>query len=262
MDLKLNGRVAIVTGASYGIGKGIARGFAEEGVKLSICARGEEKLRRVTGELEGMGAEVLPVVADVLNTEDIDRMVEQTLERYGHVDILVNNAGGMVRGTFAEASDEDWAHGMGLNLFSYIRFCRKVVPSMREKRWGRIINISSTWGHQPGVTPVYNTSKAGVIAMSKSLSNELAPDNILVNCVCPGGIITPAWVDTAEILARKRGTTWQDEIKKLADEWTVLGRFGEVEEVTDLVVFLASERASYITGACINIDGGNTRSIL
>lgn len=262
MDLKLQGRVAIVTGASYGMGESIARGFAQEGVKLAICARGEEKLKQVAAELESSGAEVLPVVTDVTKVEDIDRMVKRTLERYGRVDILVNNAGGMVRGKFGEADDSAWQTGMELNVYSIVRFCRCVIPSMRERKWGRIINISSVWGHQPGVTPVYNASKASALSLSKSLSNELAPDNILVNCVCPGGVETPAWIDTAKILAKKRGTTWQEEINKLARQWAVLGRYAQPEEVADVVIFLASDRASYITGACINVDGGSTKSMV
>lgn len=262
MDLKLEGKVALVTGASYGIGEGVARGLAQEGAKLSICARGEEKLKRVASELEAAGAEVFPVVADVVRKDDIDRMVKGTLDRYGHVDILVNNAGGMARGAFTETGDEDWQRGMELNLYSIVRFCRGVISSMRERKWGRIVNISSVWGHQPGVPPIYNAAKAGIISLSKSLSNELAPDNILVNCVCPGAFLTPAWIEMAKILAQKRGTTWQEEIKKLADRWTVLGRFGNVEEVADVVVFLTSEKASYITGACINVDGGSNKSML
>ncbi len=262
MDMKLRGKVALVTGASYGIGESIARGFAQEGVRLAICARGEEKLRKLASELEGMGVDVLAVTCDVTSGEDIDDMVKQTLDRYGRVDIQVNNAGGMVRGRFFDTSDEDWQHGMELNLYSIVRFCRGVVPGMQERKWGRIINIASVWGHQPGVTPIYNVAKAGILSLSKSLSNELAQDNILVNSVSPGGIVTPAWIEAAKGLARKRGTTWQEEIDKLARQWCVLGRYGEAEEVADMVVFLASERASYITGACINVDGGATKSMI
>jgi 3-oxoacyl-[acyl-carrier protein] reductase len=262
MDLGLKGKVALVTGASYGIGEAIATGLAQEGVKLAICARGEEKLKRVSAKMENLGAEVLWVVADVLEPEDIDRMVKQVLDAYGQIDILVNNAGGMVRGTFAKASVEDWQRGIDLNLFSTIHFCQKIVPDMKERKWGRIINVASVWGHQPGVTPIYNTVKGAIITLSKSLSNELAPDNILVNAVCPGGIVTPAWIETAEILAQKRGTTWQEEIGKLGEDWAPLRRFGNAEEVANVVVFLASEKASYLTGISINIDGGTTKSIL
>lgn len=262
MDLKLKGKVAIVTGASYGMGQSIAKGLALEGVKLAICARGEEKLKAVSSELESMGAEVLAVTADVLKVEDIDSFVRKTLDKYGHVDILVNNAGGMVRGKFMEAKQADWQLGLELNVFSIIHCCHRVIPGMRARKWGRIINLASVWGHQPGVTPVYNMVKAAVISVSKSLSNELAADNILVNAVCPGGIITPAWIETAEIVAQKRGTTWQEEIRKLGVTWAPLGRFGDAEEVADMVVFLASERASYITGTSINVDGGTTKSMI
>lgn len=260
MDMKMRGKIAIVTGASYGIGEGIARALAQEGVNLAVCARGEEKLKGVSAELKSSGVEVLPVIADVMKVEDIDRMVNQTLDRYGHIDILVNNAGGMVRGTFMETDKESWQRGIDLNLYSTIHFCQRVIPSMRERKWGRIINIASVWGHQPGKMTIYNTVKSGLIIISKSLSNELAPYNILVNAICPGGIVSPAWIETAEILAKKRGTTWQEEIKKLGEKWAPLGRFGSAEEVANLVVFLASERASYITGTSISIDGGQTQS--
>ena len=262
MDLELKGKVALVTGASYGIGAAIAKGLAQEGVKLAICARGQERLKQVSAELEASGVEVLSLVADVLKPGDIDTMVEQVLAKYGQVDILVNNAGGMVRGTFAKASVEDWQLGIDLNLYSTIRVCQKIIPGMRQKKWGRIINVASVWGHQPGATPIYNTVKGAIITLSKSLSNELAADNILVNAVCPGGIITPAWIETAEILARKRGTTWQEEISKLGRDWAPLGRFGTAEEVANVVVFLASAKASYMTGVAVNIDGGTTKSIL
>lgn len=262
MDLELKGKVAIVTGASYGIGEGIARGMAAEGVKLAICARGEEKLEKVAGELKDVGAEVVAVAADVLKPDDIERVFQGAMDAFGGVDILVNNAGGMVRGNFSQTGDDDWRLGMDLNLNSIIRFCRLVIPGMQERRWGRIINISSVWGHQPGVSTVYNAAKAAVISLGKSLSNELALDNVLVNSVCPGGIVTPAWIEMAEILAKKRGTTWQEEIDKLAKKWTGMGRYGTVEEVADTVLFLASEKASYITGACINVDGGNTKSMI
>lgn len=262
MDLKLKGKVAIVTGASYGIGEAIAKGLAQEGPKLAICARGEEKLMRIAAELKGMGAEVLPIQADVMKTDDVDRVVRETIGSFGRIDILVNNAGGMVRGTFAQAKDEDWQQGIELNVYSIIHFCQKVIPGMRERNWGRIINIASVWGHQPGVTPVYNVTKAAVLSLSKSLSNELGSSNVLVNCVSPGGIISPAWIQAAENLAKKRGTTWQEEIQKLGENWAVLRRFGNVEEIADVVVFLASERSSYITGACINVDGGATKSMI
>lgn len=260
MDMKLRDKVAIVTGASYGIGEGIAKALAQEGVKMSICARGEEKLNNLAKELEGMGVEVLPVKADVTKVEDIEGMVKRTLDKFGRIDILVNNAGGMVRGLFMQADRESWQKGIDLNLFSTIHFSQLVVPSMRERKWGRIISISSVWGRQPGKMAIYNMVKSAIISLTKTLSTELAADNILVNAVCPGGIISPAWIETAEILAKKRGTTWQEEINKLGEKWAPLRRFGNTDEVGDLVVFLASERASYITGVSIPIDGGQTQS--
>jgi 3-oxoacyl-[acyl-carrier protein] reductase len=254
MELGLRGKVAIVTGGSRGIGKATVLDFAREGCKVAFSARGEETLRATAQEVKALGAEVLPVAADMTRTDDIERLVQETVATFGSVDILVNNVGGSRGGLTWDTPDEDWAEVLYLNLFAAIRTARLVIPEMRKRGGGRIINISSIYGRESGGAMTYNAVKASMNSWSKSLAKQLAKDNILVNVVAPGSILFP-------------GGVWerrQKENPQFIDNFVrtdmPLGRFGRPEEVAAMVVFLASERATLMTGACVNVDGCQSRS--
>ncbi len=258
MDLGIKGRVAIVAASSKGLGKASAMALAEEGVKLTICARGEADLKSAADEIGGKtGAEVLPVVTDVTLKDNVNKLVQATLERYGQIDILVNNAGGpppVV--SFLDVSDEGWQDSIGLNLISTINMCRAVVPHMKDRKWGRIVNIMSVSVKQPldGLL-LSNVSRMGVIGFSKSISNELAADNITVNTVCPGPIMTDRVKNMTQARAKNEGKT-PEEILVSYSSVIPMRRIGEPRELGSLVAFLASELASYITGTAVQVDGG------
>lgn len=251
MDLGLTGRVAIVTGGSYGIGRAVAQSLLQEGAKVAICARHAEQLEHTAKEL---GPEVLAVQADMSKTADITALFEQTLGKFGKLDILVNNAGGIHLSQLLDLPDEAWQENIDVNLFGVIRCSRAAIPPMRKQKWGRIINISSIFGKQPGAGMIdYNATKAAVISLSKTLADELAKDNVLVNVVCPGPVRTPLWENAAKIINPKDP---EGMMTGFAAANIPIGRFGWPEEVASLVTFLASERASFITGAAYDIDGG------
>lgn len=254
MDFGLRGKVALVTGGSRGIGRATVHDFAREGCKVAFSARGLEALRATEQEVKDLGTEALGVQADMTSTADIEQLVNQTAERFGGVDILVNNVGGSRGGQTWDTTDEDWAEVLYLNLFAAVRTARLVIPLMRKSGWGRIINITSIYGREAGGAMTYNAVKASMNSWSKSLSKQLAKDGILVNVVAPGSVLFP-------------GGSWerrQQENPVFIDNFVrtemPLGRFGRPEEVAAMVVFLASDRASLMTGACINVDGCQSRS--
>jgi 3-oxoacyl-[acyl-carrier protein] reductase len=263
MDFGIKDKVAIVAASSKGLGKAVALGLAREGVKLTICARGKDELEKTADEIiKETSVEVLPIPADVSRTEDIHKVVTRTLDKYSRVDIMVNNAGGPPPGTFHDFSLDDWQKAVELNLFSTIAFCGKVLPRMKENNWGRIVNITSMSVKQPvdGLI-LSNTVRAGVVGLSKTLSNEFAPFNITVNNVCPGRIHTDRITQLANDRAKKEGKSFEEVISAMEQDIPV-GRIGRPEELANLVVFLASERASYITGTTIQVDGGVTKGIM
>ncbi|MEE8291874.1 MAG: SDR family oxidoreductase [Candidatus Tectomicrobia bacterium] len=254
MELGLHGKVAIVTGGSRGIGRAIVLDLAREGCQVAFSARGEEQLKATAQEVTELGATALPIQADMTNADDVERLVEETVATFGGVDILVNNVGGSRGGMTWETSDEDWEGVFFLNLFAAVRTARQVIPVMRQRGGGRIINISSIYGRESGGAMTYNASKASMISWSKSLAKQLAQEGILVNVIAPGSILFPggSW--------ERRQNENPEFIANFVKMEMPLGRFGRPEEVSPMVVFLASQRASLMTGACINVDGCQSRS--
>jgi 3-oxoacyl-[acyl-carrier protein] reductase len=261
MDLGLKGKVAIVAGASQGMGRAIAYGFAAERAKVTICARGEAKLKETAeGIRSKTGGDVLPVVADMARLEDVKNLVARTAEKFGRIDIAVTNAGGPPFGEFMKLTEEDWEGAFRLSFLSALRFVREAVPHMRKVGSGRVINITSYGVKEPiqGLV-LSNAMRSGVHGMAKTLSRELAKDNILVNSVCPGRIDTERH-HNLNVARAERLKKPLEEINKQMKGEVPLGRYGAPEEVADLVLFLASDRASYLTGTTIQIDGGLVRT--
>lgn len=255
MDLRLTDKVAIVTGSSRGIGKAIAVGLGAEGCRVTICARDASVLEQTAAELRQSGAKVLAVTADLTRPEGIARVVEEAVRAFGRIDILVNNVGGgRGLGPFLETPDAAWQAAVDLTLLPAVRFSRLVVPEMQKVGGGVIVYITSIWGRESGGTPAYNAVKAAEISLAKALATELAPLNIRVNSVAPGSIYFPGGSWDRRLKADPEGIT---QFMKAAIPF---GRFGKPEEIADVVVFLCSERASWVTGACINVDGGQSRS--
>jgi len=265
MDLGIKDKVAIVSGASKGIGKAIALELAREGCKVTLCARGQEDLQDAASEVGEVGyASAVPT--DVTKAEEVEKLVGETIDRHEGIDILVNNAGGVGRpATFEELSDEEWFEALDLNLLSAVRLTRAVLPYMRQRGWGRIINVASESGIQPDpFMPHYNASKAALINFTKSLSKAYGPEGILVNVVSPAFVMTPLVEGMLVDEAEKRGTSAEEAEAAFLEENRpniVVGRAGTSEETAAVVAFLASERASFVSGANYRVDGGSVASI-
>jgi NAD(P)-dependent dehydrogenase (short-subunit alcohol dehydrogenase family) len=253
MDLGLRGKVAIVTGGSDGIGRAVAHRLAAEGARVAICARREPELRETAQQIAAAtGGEVLAVPADVTQAADLERLVSAAVERFGQLDILVNNAGTSAAGPVATTSDEAWQQDLDLKLMAAVRTIRLAVPHMQRGGGGAIVNITTVSGKAPAAASVpTSVSRAAGIALTKAASKELAADRIRVNTVCLGTIKSMQWVRRAQAQGRDLDAYYAEVGKAIP-----LGRVGEAEEVADLVAFLVSARAAFITGASVNIDGG------
>jgi len=258
MDLELNGKIAVITGGSVGIGLAVAKGLAAEGVNLVLCARNED---RVVGEAQGIatefGVKTLGVVADVTQAGDIDRLVAKVESEFGGVDILINNAGTGSNEKIMTAPDEKWQYYWDLHVMAAVRLSRGLVPLMRPRAGGVIINNASICAKQPlDYEPIYNVTKAALMMFSKNLSEEVIGDGIRVNCINPGLILTPDWIKTAKQLTAGTDTTWEEHLQQIASENTPIKRFASPEELAHFFVFLCSPRASYCVGSTYYVDGG------
>jgi 3-oxoacyl-[acyl-carrier protein] reductase len=262
MDLGLANKVAIITGGSEGIGKAAAHRMAEEGARVVIVARRPDVLKAAAEEIEAATkGVVLPIQGDVTEPATITRVVKTTLDNFGRIDILVNNAGVSMAKPFEAVSDDDWESDFSLKVWGAVRFIRTVIPEMRKVGGGRIINVTNLSGRTPGASSMPTSiSRAAGIAITKGLSKDLAKDNILVNTVCIG--LIKSGQHERRYAQRKQANpnlTLEELYAESAKNRGVpLGRVGEAHEAGDVITFLASERASYITGVAINIDGGNS----
>ena len=253
MELGLKGKVIAVTGGSEGIGGAAAMRLAQEGAKLAICARRADVMEAHAEAIrKKTGAEIMTVVADVTKPDDMPRFVEETVKRYGRIDALVNNAGATGQSPFDVVDDKAWQHDLDIKVFAHIRTVRAAIPHMKKEGGGRIINLNMVGAKQPaaGTFPTTTTRAAG-LALTKALSKELAPFNILVNAVAVGKIKSKQQERSA-----KRFNLTVDEHYAKTGKTVPMGRMGESEEVANVIAFLASDAASYVTGTCINVDGG------
>ena len=263
MDLGIAGKVALVAASSRGLGRAVAEELAAEGCSLVLCARHERTLTATANAIrESTGVRVLAIPADVSQPEDIEAVWSAAKNEFGSVDILVTNAGGPPAGRFETHPPEAWSKALHLNFESVVNMTRAVLPGMKQKRWGRIINITSIAVKQPVDNLILSNSvRAAVTGFARTLANEVATDGITVNCVMPGFTLTDRIADLAKSNAAQKGTTveaqtalWESEIP--------MRRLGTPREFAAMVAFLASERASYTTGASIPVDGGWIRSLL
>lgn len=262
MDLGIRDRVAVVAASSRGLGKAAAWGLAREGARLALCARTPSVLEATADEIRrDTGAEVIAQVLDVTAHDHVRRFVASVAERFGRLDICVANAGGPPAKSFAETTLEDWQAAASLNLMSTVYFAKETLPVMQRQRWGRFIAITSAAVKQPVEGLILSNSvRSAVSGLVKTLSNEYGPDGVLVNSVCPGYTATARLRELSQKLAAAEGV----DPAAIEDRWarqTALGRVGRPEEFAALVVFLASERASYITGASIAVDGGLVKGL-
>jgi 3-oxoacyl-[acyl-carrier protein] reductase len=262
MDLGLKDRVALVAASSTGLGRAVALGLAREGAKLAMCARTQSTLATAAEEIRReTGVDVLARAVDVTVYDEVRAFVAETAAHFGRLDICVANAGGPPSKSFAETSVDDWHGAAELNLMSTVYLAKEALPLMQQRRWGRFIAITSVTVKQPVEGLILsNAVRAGVVGLIKTLSNEYGPYNVLVNNVCPGFTATARLGSLAETLAAKAGVSPRDIEQRWASQ-APLGRVGQPEEFANLVVFLASERASYITGTSIAVDGGVVKGL-
>lgn len=252
MELGLRGKVAAVTGGSEGIGRATALRLAAEGANLALCARREDVLNAFAAELRKGGCDVLAVVADAAKPGDMERFIEETVRRFGRVDIVVNNAGGTGQDAFEKVTDEAFQHDIDIKVFAQIRTTRAAVPHMKKQGGGRIINLNMVAARAPGAATFPTTvSRAAGLALTKALSKEYAADNILVNAVAVGKIKSKQ----QERRAARQKMSVEEHYAKTG-KTVPLGRMGEAEEVANVIAFLASDAASYVTGCCVQVDGG------
>jgi len=263
MDLGLDNKVVLVLASSKGLGLACAKGFYQEGANVVICSRSMQNLQNAKEEIQKThisNKRILAVEADLNDEVQIRNLVDNTVKEFGTIDVLIHNAGGPPSAPLKKITEENWQDSINLNLLSFVRICRVVTPIMEKQQFGRIIAITSVSVKQPLDNLVLsNTTRLGVVGFAKTLASEYAKDNILVNVVCPGPTLTNRM---KELIKTQMNETGKSE-KDVMNFWLnsiPLGRFGQPEDLANLVVFLASERASYITGTVIQVDGGFVKS--
>jgi NAD(P)-dependent dehydrogenase (short-subunit alcohol dehydrogenase family) len=262
MDLGLKGQTAVITGGSTGIGLAVAEGLAQEGVNLVLCARDEERLNAEAARIaETWGVKTLGVPTDVTQADEIDHLVA-SVAAFGGADILINNAGTGSNEKIMTAPDEKWQYYWDLHVMAAVRLSRGLVPMMRERGGGAIINNASICAKQPlYYEPIYNVTKSALMMFSKVLSEEVIGDNIRVNCINPGLILTGDWVKTAKQLTTGTDTTWEQHLQQIAEQHAPIKRFATPDELADFFVFLCSPRASYCVGSTYYVDGGWLKTV-
>ena len=264
MDLGLKGRVAIVGGSSKGMGRATAFALAREGANVTIVARHAPEVEATAQEVAVTTSEeqVLTVPADLSQDDHVKRVVQETVNRWGRVDIAINNIGGPPPGTATELPDEKWYLALELNFLSAVRMCRQVIPYMRQQKWGRIINLLSVAVREPVPSLALSTSvRMAVVGFAKMLSDEVAKDGITVNSVHPGQVLTDRLQSIVKKWAEEGGITFEEQMERTRRRIPT-GRLGQPEEMADLICFLASERAAFINGVNIPLDGGQLRITL
>jgi 3-oxoacyl-[acyl-carrier protein] reductase len=263
MDLELKGKVAIIGGASKGLGRACAEVLAEEGAKITICSRTRDDLEQAAAEIRDItGAEVLAFAGDLEKYDVIKDLIATTVKHFGRLDIMVNNSGGPPLARSHNATEEQWETAVQRSLFFFARMCREAVPHLKQQGGGRILNILASTVYQPIPNlALSGATRMGVVAFSKSLADELGREGILVNNVCPGSILTERMLSNVTARAKELGITVEEGLAQRAAE-TAVGRIGEPRELANLVAFLASGKASYITGTTILVDGGLVRSVI
>ena len=263
MDLGLRDKVAVITGASIGIGVAVAEGLAAEGVNIVMAARQGDRLRREAKRIaKEHGVKTLAVACDVATAGGADKLIAATKRAFKGADILINNAGTGSNETIMEAADEKWQYYWDLHVMAAVRLARGLCPTMTKRGGGVVLNNASICAVQPlWYEPIYNTTKAALMMFSKTLASEVIKDNIRVNCINPGLIQTPDWVKTAKQLTAEKGGDWRGYLQSVADEHASIKRFGTAEELAHFFVFLCSDKATYSVGSTYFVDGGMLKSV-
>ncbi|MGI8632350.1 MAG: SDR family NAD(P)-dependent oxidoreductase [Solirubrobacterales bacterium] len=267
MDLGLTGKGCVVTGASRGIGREVARRLCAEGAQVLLVARGEAELRDAASECGRLGAPVngraAALACDVTDADAAERIASDAEDRFGAIDVLVNNAGTASWRTVDETSADDWRAAYELNVIACLGLLRALTPPMRDRGWGRVVNVSSSAAKRPSATlPEYSAAKAAQLSLSRLFAERCAPDGVLVNAICPGPVASELWMDEGGLLDQARGDTSRDQALQDVGASRPIGRVASVGEIASAIVYLCSDQASYVAGAAWSVDGGSVPGIL